>query len=52
MLYLHAHYFYLVHYQFGRPFQHDGHVQYKVEVERLGIVCDRYDLISPKAVLA
>jgi hypothetical protein len=49
VLHLHARYFQPVHYKFGLPLQQDCSVRDKVQVERLGVVRYRDDLLDPGA---
>jgi len=52
MLHLNAYDLQAIHDQFGLPFQKDGPVQYEMQVERLGVLCYRNNLVSPGARFA
>jgi len=52
VLYLHAHDLQHVHDQFGLPFQYDRPIQNEMQVEHLGVVRNRDNLIGPWAWLA
>jgi len=49
VLHFHAHDIYTAHDLFRLPFQHDGPIQNEMQVEGLGVICDSYDLIGPRA---
>jgi len=49
VLHLHGHVLLLVHDHFMLPFQHVRPVQDELEVERLGVVRNRYVLMGPSS---
>jgi len=52
VLHLHTHVLQPVHYQLGLPFRHHCSVQNEMQVECLGVMCYRVDLIGPGAQIS